>query len=128
MYGDAVRGVEFIAPQRVLEGSCNSYWCYAVRYLHRDVSWQRFRQKYIEFGGDGIYAAWALSYDETYMASGAWRGLCPPLYDKLEYPRGLCPTAERIQPTLMQFVNNYGSTSEAEPKVDALYKTVRHFS
>lgn len=85
--------------------------------------------KYTEFGGDGVYAAWALLYHETVMSSGAWKKRCPPLYDGMDFPtEGLCPVAEGLQPKLMQFVNNYGSIEEAEPKVDALLKTIRHFA
>jgi len=39
----------------------------------------------------------------------------------------MCPVAEEIQPKLMQFVNNYGSIEEAEPKIEALEKTIRYF-
>ena len=100
-----------------------------MRYTNPDVSWQDFRYKYTENGGDGIYAAWALLYQETVFASGEWRRRCPPLYDPLDYPvEGLCPIAERVQPQIMQFVNNYGSLAEAEPMVDALRKTIAHFA
>lgn len=99
-----------------------------MRYERDDVSWQDFRYKYLDFGGDGIYAAWALLYHETIFASGDWKRRCPPIYDPIDYPAtGLCPIAEAVQPKIMQFVNNYGSPEEAEPMVDALRKTIRHF-
>ena len=30
---------------------------------------ENFRSQFIDFGGDGIYAAWALLYQETVFAS-----------------------------------------------------------
>jgi hypothetical protein len=46
----------------------------------------------------------------------------------LKYPRGICPVAEKVQPTLMQFVNNYGSVEEAKPQIIALSKTIEYFN
>ena len=89
------------------------------------MSWQDFRFKYIDFGGDGIYASWALLYQETLVTSGAWKKRCPPLYNDIVFPP--CPNAERVQPRIMQFVNNYGSPAEAEPQVEALRKTIEYF-
>ena len=100
-----------------------------MTYEREDVSWQDFRYKYMDYGGDGIYAAWALLYQEEVFSSGIWREHCPPLYKDLEYPlEGMCPNAEAIQPKIMQFVNNYGSVAEAEPKVDALRQTIEYFA
>jgi perosamine synthetase len=125
MFLDAAREAPYLVPQKVPEGYNNSYWTVAMRYDRDDVSWQDFRFKYIDFGGDGIYAAWALLYQETLVTSGAWKKRCPPLYEGLAFPP--CPNAERVQPRIMQFVNNYGSTAEAEKQVDALRKTIRYF-
>ena len=36
---------------------------------------QNFRDKFNEFGGDGIYAAWKLSYQEDIMSKGAYKEL-----------------------------------------------------
>ena len=129
MYIDVASECDYLVPQKVPEGLNNSYWTVAMRYERTDVSWQDFRYKFMDFGGDGIYACWALLYHETLVASGAWKKRCPPLYDAIEFPaRGLCPNAEALQPKIMQFVNNYGSPAEAEPKVEALRKTIRHFA
>ena len=128
MYLDVVKDCEYLVPQKVPEGYNNTYWTVAMRYERTDVPWQEFRHKFIDFGGDGIYAAWALLYHETSITSGVWKKRCPPLYDKINFPmRGLCPNAESVQPKIMQFVNNYGSMDEASPMVEALAKTIKHF-
>lgn len=127
LYLDAMKECDYLIPQKVPSDCVNTYYTVGARYERTDVSWFDFRQKYIDFGGDGIYAAWALIYDETLFTSGAWRKHCPPLYDKLDYKRPICPVADRLQPKLMQFVNNYGSLDEAAPKIEALQKTIRHF-
>ena len=128
MFLEVVDGCDYLVPQKVPEGCNNTYWTVAMRYLRDDVSWYDFRHKYMDFGGDGIYAAWALLYHEEVFSSGIWREHCPPLYKELEYPlEGVCPNAELVQPQIMQFVANYGDIDEWEPKVDALAKTIRHF-
>jgi len=129
VYLDVVKDCDYLLPQKVPACCNNTYWTVALRYERKDVSWQDFRSKYNEFGGDGIYAAWALLYHETIVTTGAWKRRCPPLYDGIDFPaRGLCPNAEAVQPKIMQFVNNYGSVEEAAPKVEALAKTIRHFA
>ena len=128
-FKEVVTDCNYLVPQYVPDGLNNSYWTVAMRYEHSDVSWQDFRSKFVELGGDGIYAAWALLYHETLITSGAWKRRCPPLYDPLNFPaEGLCPHAEKTQPKIMQFVNNYGSLSDAEPHIDALRKTIAYFS
>lgn len=127
MYKEVIKDCDYLVSQHTPEDYVNTYWTFTVKYEHDDIPWQNFRKKYIEFGGDGIYAAWALSYEETLIASGAYKKRASYYYEKLDYPRGICPIAEEIQPKLMQFVTNYGSIEEAEPKIEALQKTVRYF-
>ena len=128
LYMEAIKGCDYLAPQRTPDNWLNTYWTFALKYLRKDVPWQDFRRKYVEFGGDGIYAAWALTYEETLMAEGHYKKHCPMIYDALEYQRGICPVAEAVQPTLMQFVTNYGSLDEARPMADALRKTIEFFA
>ncbi len=127
MYADAVRGCDYLVPQKTPDGYKNTYWTWTCRYERPDVPWKEFRGKYVELGGDGIYAAWALLYDETFFTSGDWKKLCPPLYQGLDYPRPVCPVADRLQPKLMQFPTNFGSRDEARPHVEALKHTIEFF-
>ena len=64
---------DFLIPQHVPTGLNNSFWTVAARYEMEAVSWQKFRHKFNEFGGDGIYAAWSLLYHETIISSGKWK-------------------------------------------------------
>ena len=128
LYLTAVSKCDYLIPQKVPQDCNNTYWTVAMRYERDDISWQDFRSQFIKFGGDGIYAAWALLYQETVFASGAWKNRCPPLYGPIDYPTwGHCPNAEAVQPKIMQFVNNYGKVDEAKPFIDALYKTIAYF-
>jgi len=79
------------------------------------VSWQGFRKKYIENGGDGIYAAWSIPYQEPAMCN---------VYTP--YPH--CPVAEALQPKLMQFKTNYRDMDLALMKAEALGRTIRGYA
>jgi perosamine synthetase len=128
LFSQAIEGCDYLVPQLTPKGYLNSYWTYTLKYTKEDVSWKDFRKRYVDFGGDGIYAAWKLTYQEDLMALKAYKRLAPHYYENLEYPDGICPVAEKIQPQLMQFVTNYGSLEEAKPQVDALVKTIDYFS
>ncbi len=130
LYAEAARsaGGDYLVPQKVPDGYGSTYWCWTAKYMRDDVQWKDFRAMNLEFGGDGVYAAWALAYQEDVVTSGAWRKRAPALYDEIEFSAGTCPVAEEIQPRIMQFVNNYGSVEEAEPKAEALHRTIRYFA
>ena len=124
LYDEIVRGCKWLVPQAVPEGYVHSYWTYVARLENNvDVSWHDFRKKYMELGGDGIYAAWQLNYLEP-----ALRGKKLP-YDlsPQEYEPGFCPVAELIQPKLLQFKTNYMDMTEAEKKAEALAETIKYF-
>ena len=62
---------------------------------------------------------------DRYLPRMTLGGVSYSLYKgKVEYKEGLCPVTEKVQPTIMQFVNNYGSLEDAQPKVDALRKAI----
>mgnify|MGYP001303015016 CR=1 FL=1 len=128
LFSQAIESCDYLVPQLTPKGYLNSYWTYTLKYTKEDVSWKDFRKRYVDFGGDGIYAAWKLTYQEDLMALKAYKRLAPHYYENLEYPDGICPVAEKIQPQLMQFVTNYGSLDEAKPQADALEKTIDYFS
>lgn len=129
LYDEVVRSCDYLIPQFTPKGYKNTYWTYTVKFEKIDVSWSDFRKKFIEFGGDGIYSAWALLYHETLVTSGAFRKRCPVLYDHIDYPaKGLCPIAEKLQPKLMQFTTNHGNLETAIPIVEALAKTIQYYN
>ena len=128
MYLEAVSECNFITPQKTPDGYLNTYWCFTVKFEHKDVSWKEFRDKFLSFGGAGIYAAWTLSYEETVMTSEIYKKKAPHYYKNLSYKKGLCPVAEITQPKLMQFVTNYGDIREASVKIKALKKTIDFFN
>ncbi|MCH8844537.1 MAG: DegT/DnrJ/EryC1/StrS family aminotransferase, partial [SAR324 cluster bacterium] len=121
LYAEAARGCEWLIPQAVPDDYKHSYWTYVLK-LDEGFDWHGFRSKYMEFGGDGIYGAWQLTYLEP-----AFRGLKFDLHQSQEYDFGLCPFAEAVQPKLLQFKTNYMDMEEAARAADALQLTIKHF-
>ncbi|OGN31928.1 MAG: hypothetical protein A3J01_01155 [Candidatus Yanofskybacteria bacterium RIFCSPLOWO2_02_FULL_45_18] len=129
-------GCDWLIPQKVPVGYVNTYYTLAVRYegeTKLNVSWYDFRKKFMELGGDGIYAAWALVYDEPVMRLISEEGRyfkdlkpqAPTLKGFLEGVR--CSQAERLQPKLMQFTANQGIEADMDLQINALKKTINHF-
>jgi perosamine synthetase len=126
LYAEAARGCSWLIPQAVPEGYVHSYWTYVLRLADgAQPTWYDFRRKYGELGGDGIYAAWQLTYLEP-----AFR--CDPEAAESgsggqRYASGLCPVAESLQPRLLQFKTNYMDLDVAERKAEALARTIDYF-
>ena len=118
----------WLEPQEVPEGDVNSYYTFAAKYVRSDVPWAEFRRKYVEYGGDGIYAAWALCYLEDSIPDV--RSMLEKMHlgDRLSVEQGLCPKAETVQAQLMQFTTNQKDAAEMEKQAGCLYKTILYFS
>ena len=115
-------------PQTVPDGDVNSYYTYALRYVHPDVSWDSFRKKHIENGGDGIFAAWALCYQEDSILDVKNRLKKMGLAKRINTKTGTCPNAELIQKELMQFTTNQKDNDEMKIQAEALYNSIKYFS
>ena len=135
LYSDAVDRCDWLKPQVVAEEYVHSYWTYVLK-LETDVvdfTWYDFRKKYIELGGDGIYAAWKVNYLEPVFRNYMFypKGCpiqCPHYKGQLQkYEKGLCPVAESIQPKILQFKTNYTNLDIAEQKAYALKRTIEFF-
>jgi perosamine synthetase len=122
-YAEAVAGCQWLIPQAVPEGYVHSYWTYVLKLQpEKGISWYEFRDKYVALGGDGLYAAWLLTYHEP-----AFRGqqLMPQQWQQFE--PGLCPVAEGLQPQLLQFKTNYFDPDKADHAAAVLAKTIAYF-
>jgi perosamine synthetase len=137
LYAEAVKDCPYILPQRTPPECVNSCWTFAARYEGQQaigVPWMDFAEKYRDLSGEGIYAAWSVVYLEPVIAERKFYGRngcphhCPLCDNKAEWGKGLCPTAEAVQPKLMQFKGNIGDLGEAQRLADALRATIDYFS
>lgn len=130
LYDNAITGCSWLVPQKASKDYDNAYWTYAVKLEHPNVTWHEFRNKYLELGGDGIYAAWKLSYLEPMFQNMNLLGREKLLqeYSHSKYEKGVCPVAEYLQKRILQFKTNYWDLKVAEAKMDILKKTILYFN
>jgi perosamine synthetase len=126
----ALEGCDWLVPQSTPAGLTNSYWTFVVRLARDDIGWHDFRDRFLEFGGDGVYAAWQLTYLEPMFQNMSLLGRERFISDenRRSYQRGLCPVAEELQPKLLQFKTNYWDPASARAQADILRRTIKSFS
>lgn len=124
-YAEAVSGCKWLVPQKVLSGNISSYWTYVLKLDVDKVSWQDFRKKYIEFGGDRYYAAWKLAYQEPMFKNKAF--LNREKINVYDYSYICCPVAEQLQQSIVQLKTNYYDEQEMIEQADILKKTIAYF-
>ena len=116
----------FLIPQFQPEGYKNSYWSLALVFEEEKcgMTWQDFRKRYVNNGGDGIYGAWSVPYLEPVMSEGNFRKMNPHVYENISYHKGLCPVAEETQQKIMQLKTNYRNLDLAREKADIFKQTI----
>jgi len=128
---EVISECDWLIPQRVGADYKHSYWTYVVRLENHSIDFKNFRDRFVENGGDGIYAAWRLSYQEPFLQNPVnlgWRANLISDWRLQEYQqRGLCPVAEKIQSRLLQFKTNHWRLEDAERQADILKQTLRSF-
>lgn len=130
LFIEVMKNCDFLIPQKTPDGYENSYYTLGVKYEGLSsigVTWQDFRKKYIELGGDGIYGSWAVPYFEPVVKNLQFAYRNPKIYSNLKFEKGLCPNAESIQPKIMQFKTNYRDLDLAELKASILEKTIDYY-
>jgi len=127
IFHDAIAGNGLLIEQKTDAEYENAYWAYTAKLADDSISWHAFRDKYLELGGDGVYAAWKLTYQEPFFREMNFLGRDALLGKGVSYTDGICPVAEAIQPRLMQFKTNYFDEEIATIKAEALAKTIAYF-
>jgi len=130
MYLEVIEDTDckWIKPQKTPEGDINSYYAFAATLENTEVSWEDFRLKFIENGGDGFYAAWTLLYQEDSIQEINSILDSLGLKDRFITKSGICPNAEIVQKKIMQFTTNQKNEDEMKIQSDALRKTIKYYS
>lgn len=130
LFNEALSGSQdLLIPQKTPEHSVNSYWTWVCKLNLKAASWNEFRDRFIQLGGDGFYGAWKLTYLEPMFVN---RNLLGREYSIPEevwstYSMGLCPVAEDLQPRLLQFRTNYWNLDDAYKQSEVLQETIKSF-
>jgi len=131
IWDEVVSTCDWLIPQKASKDHKNVYWSYAVRIDHPHVTWNKFRDEFVKMGGDGIYAAWKLSYQEPLLQDPTnigWRSRLISEERLASYKKkGLCPVAEDYQPKILAFKTDYWDMDEAYQQAEILKKVIKLF-
>jgi hypothetical protein len=107
---------DILVPQKTPKGYKNSYYTFAATFEGEKygIEWHEFREKYMSYGGDGIFGALQLVGNEPCFK-----------YNKIGW--GITPTASKLQQKLMLFTTNQPDEKEIQVQMDCLDKTIKHF-
>ncbi len=105
-----------LKPQYEPKGYYYTYYTFSAKFNgnEHNITWEKFRKKFMDFGGDGIYSASKLQHQEP-----AFRD------NKIGY--GETPVAVDLQKNLMNFTTNQRNSSERNIQLNALRKTLNYF-
>ena len=131
LWQEVISFCDWLVPQKVSSDHKHSYWSYAVRLNHPKLTWHQFRDKFVEMGGDGIYSAWKLSYQEPLLQNPSNLGWRSRLISKERLQgyrqKNLCPIAEKYQPKILAFKTDYWDSNEAGKQAEILKKLIKKY-
>jgi perosamine synthetase len=122
---EALSGSDLLIPQHTPDYCVNSYWSFActLNTSNPENDWIKFRQLFLNLGGDPYYAAWRLTYQEDLFKNKIQS--MKNIYQN--YNDNLCPNAEFLQKRIKAFKTNYWNLEEAEKQATILNKAIKSF-
>lgn len=120
---------DWFVPQKTGPEYVNTYWTWVCKNEHPEIGWHDLRDAFQCNGGDGVYAAWKMTYLEPMFQEFRLLGRERFISDenREKYKAGLCPNAEYLQKRLFQFKTNYWDINDAYKQADILYKTLKSY-
>ena len=110
---------KYLIPQKISKNAYSTYYTLAVKLVKsgkKKLNWSNFRKKFMEYGGDGIYAASRLIHQEPAIK----KNKIGKMYNKT-------PIAKKLQKELLLFTTNQGNQKEINIQTNALKNTIRYF-
>jgi perosamine synthetase len=130
LFNSVIKDTDWLSVQTADYEHEHTYWTFVVRINHPSISWNQFRDKFISYGGHGIYAPWKLTYMEPMFEQMNLLGREKFISDsnKSQYKVGLCPNAEILQKSLLCFKTNYWDFEDAIKQATILENTIKFFN
>ncbi len=111
---------KYLIPQKISKKAYSTFYTLAVRLDKKNkkgLNWNKFRKKFMEYGGDGIYAASRLIHQEPAIKK-----------NKIGKKSNKTPIAKKLQKNLLLFTTNQSNQKEINIQVKALNKTINFFN
>lgn len=120
IYTDVISSCDWLFAQETPNNYVNSYFTCAMRI--DGLSWKDFRNAFLKNGGDTFYGAWKLTYLEPALLGMQFKD------NNIQYHKGLCPVAEKLQPQIIQLKTNYESLEHANNQANILNETIEQLN
>lgn len=114
-----IKNNKYLIPQKIPKKAFSTYYTLAVKLNIKDkknLSWFKFRKKFMQYGGDGIYAASRLIHQEPAIKN-----------NRIGKKSHLTPEAKKLQKILLLFTTNQNDQKEINVQTQALRKTINYF-
>ncbi len=122
-----LKNSKVLIPQHIPSKTYSTYYTFSARLVDKKIKWENFREKFIKFGGDAIYAASKLLQQEPSIKNsdlGKCFKTCRKNCIKKCYGT---PVAEKLQKEIFNFTTNQGNNIEINKQIKALKKTLLFF-
>jgi perosamine synthetase len=122
-----LKNSKILIPQHIPHKTYSTYYTFSARLISKKISWEEFRNKFMEFGGDGIYAASKLLQQEPSIKNSNL-GRCFKTCGRncMKKCHGT-PVAKMLQKEILNFTTNQGNEIEIKKQTMALKKTLIFF-
>lgn len=114
-----IKNNKYLIPQKIPKKAFSTYYTLAVKLNIKDkknLSWFKFRKKFMQYGGDGIYAASRLIHQEPAIKN-----------NRIGKKSHLTPEAKKLQKNLLLFTTNQNDQQEINVQTKALRRTINYF-
>ena len=118
---------KILKAQKISKKTYSTFYTLSAKLIGDNIKWKNFRKKFIEFGGDPIYAASKILQDEPsikYSKTGRCYKSCKP--SCLVNCKGT-PIAKKLQKKIFNFTTNQKSLKDIKVQSIALKKTINYF-
>ena len=120
-----IKNSEILKAQIIPEKVYSTFYTLSVKLMDEKIKWVFFRKKFIEYGGDPIYAASKFLQDEPSIKNSSL-GRCFNTCG-LNCKCIGTPNAKKLQKQIFNFTTNQKSEKDIKIQVSALKKTLKFF-
>jgi perosamine synthetase len=127
-FSEILKNSKILIPQYIPNKAYSTYYTFSTRLIDKKIKWKEFRDKFMSYGGDGIYAASKLLQQEPSIKNSNL-GRCFKNCKKNCIKRcNGTPVATALQKEIFNFTTNQNSDAEVKKQTLALKKTLLFFN
>jgi perosamine synthetase len=120
-----IKDSKILKAQIIPKKAYSTFYTLSAKLIDKKIRWTFFRKKFVEYGGDPIYAASKILQDEPSIKNSGL-GRCFKTC-KLNCKCIGTPIAKKLQKQIFNFTTNQKSERDIQIQVSALEKTLKFF-